>query len=226
MIILSTGEDSWQSPLHPDDTQSDQPQSSNLYLVLSSTSWWGWMEGVIGINPKVTGWSLHFLFLEYSVQLGHLICCAQSLRSYLTLCNMLRTVVCQVLCPCSPGRILEWVVMLSSRWSSRPRVNSSFLCLLHWQRSSNFTVSVSREAPMCHSIQSRGSTGHSEIYRWAPRFCSNASNTLVFFGRVQGRIQRNLLYTSLKVDVEPFILLPGNRNWPIKVRWLADILGW
>ena len=33
-------------------------------------------------------------------------------------------------------RILEWVAMLPSRGSSRPRDQTRLLCLLHWQESS------------------------------------------------------------------------------------------
>ena len=39
-------------------------------------------------------------------------------------------------CGTSQARILEWVAISSSRESSRPRVSSCLLCLLHWQADS------------------------------------------------------------------------------------------
>jgi len=62
---------------------------------------------------------------------------AQSFQSCLTLCNPMH---------CNPpgssvhgilqARVLEWVVMLSSRGSFQPRDQTQVSCLLHWQAGS------------------------------------------------------------------------------------------
>ena len=87
-----------------------------------------------------------FSWIQCSVR--HLMCCAKSLWSYLTLCA---TVDCSLPGSSVAGilqaRILEWVVMPSSRWSSRPRdwTQVSYVSCID---RGFFTVSATREAPI------------------------------------------------------------------------------
>ena len=80
-------------------------------------------------------WSLIYKESEQSDKMenrwmGHLPCMhPKSLQSHLTLCNFMDSSppgssVCGIL----QGRILEWVVMLSSRGSSRPRDQNPVSC--------------------------------------------------------------------------------------------------
>ena len=83
---------------------------------------------------------------------------AKSLQSCLTLSNPVN---------CSPpgssvhiilqARILEWVVMPSSRWSSQPRDQTHILYFLHWQVSS-----------LHHSTLIKKSCSHPSPHSWPP----------------------------------------------------------
>ena len=104
-----------------------------------------------------------------------------SLQSYLTLWYPMNWT--------SPGssvygilqlRILEWVVLLSSRWSSQPRDRTYISCLLYWQASSLPLVppeSESEVAQLCPTPCD-------------PMDCSLPSSSVhgIFQTRVQGNL--------------------------------------
>ena len=104
-----------------------------------------------------------------------------SLQSYLTLWYPMNCT--------SPGssvygilqlRILEWVVLLSSRWSSQPRDRTYISCLLYWQASSLPLVppeSESEVAQLCPTPCD-------------PMDCSLPSSSVhgIFQTRVQGNL--------------------------------------